>query len=220
MSAPVHRMKKKEIVWLSTHRCKHGHDFLEHYSCYLAENPDKERIGFLDLECSNLHASFGIILCFSLKTKGEDKIYRRVVTASDLRTCLDEKVVRQCIKNMGNFDRIVTFYGTKFDIPFLRTRAISLGVPFPEYGTMLHKDVYYIARAKLRLHSNRLDSVCNTLFGSTEKTRIEPDKWIKALMGDAKSLVYIQDHCDKDVTELEKVYNALIGYGRLNDTSV
>jgi len=212
-------MKKTEIVWMQNHLCRHKHTYLEHQNCYVSENPNKERIGFLDLECSNLHANWGIILSYSIKVKGKDKIYSRVINKKELGTCLDKKIVEQCIKDIGNFDRIVGYYSTKFDIPFLRTRAISTGVPFPGYGGFLHTDVYYMARNKLCLNSNRLDTVAAALFGETQKTRLEPKYWTKALMGDAKALACILDHNKKDVLELEKVYNALIGYTRRVDKS-
>jgi uncharacterized protein YprB with RNaseH-like and TPR domain len=133
---------------------------------------------------------------------------------------LDEKVVKQCLKDMANFDRVVGYYSTKFDGPFLRTRALALGIPFPEYGQMIHNDLYYTVRNKLNLSSNRLENACRAVFGTTEKTRIDADHWIKALMGDQMSLDYIQDHCNKDVTELKKLYNKLQYYRQKTDTSL
>ncbi|GAG95595.1 unnamed protein product, partial [marine sediment metagenome] len=34
---PVHKLLKKEIIWLFDHNCKHGHNYAEHYACFLAE---------------------------------------------------------------------------------------------------------------------------------------------------------------------------------------
>ena len=214
------RMKKSEIVWMAKHRCKHGDPYLQHPACYEREVKPTEKIGYLDIETSNLHASFGICLCYAIKVKGQDEILSRVVTKNELSTCLDYKVIKSCIDSLRKFDRIITYYGSRFDIPFLRTRAISLGLEFPEYWEFVHNDMYYAARNRLRLHSNRLDVVCRTIFGDTEKTRLEPDKWIKALMGDKGALDYILDHCQKDTSELEKVHDAIINYTRRQDTSV
>ncbi len=214
-------MKKTDIIKLAKWYCEHGETGLSHYNCYLRSKPQEENVGFLDLECSNLHANWGIILSYSIKTKGKDKIYSRVITEEDLKTCLDKKVVKNCVEDIQRFDRIVTFYGTKFDLPFLRTRALICGLTdFPEFGKLFHKDMYYVARNKLRLHSNRLDVVCQALFGSTSKTRIEPKFWTQALMGNKKALAYILEHNQQDVIELERVYNALIGFTQVNDTSI
>lgn len=212
MPIPVARMKKATLIWMSNHKCKHGHDYISHYSCYLTEQPDKNRLGFLDIESSNLHANWGIILSYAIKAHNEDKIYSRTISSKELRTCLDKEVVRSCVEDMKKFDILATYYGTRFDMPFIRTRAITLGINFPEYAGILHKDVYYMARNKLCLNSNRLDNVCEALFGSTTKTRLKPDKWTKALTGDKAALDYINDHNIHDVIELERVYNALVGY--------
>ncbi len=219
-TAPVWRLKKTEIVKMARWRCEHSVSGLEHYNCWLRHNPNVERCGYLDIESSNLHANWGIVLTYVIKVKGEDTFYQRTITKNELSTCLDEKVVKQCITDMGKFDRLYTFYGTKFDIPYLRTRAISLGIEFPEYGTLFHNDVYYMARNKLCLNSNRLDNVCLALFGETTKTRLTPKYWTKALMGDKAPLEYIADHCRQDTVELERVHNALDVFRKQNDTSV
>lgn len=216
---PIQKLKKVELIKMNGWRCSHGATGLEHYRCWLREHPDRERCGYLDIEASNLHANWGIVLTYVIKVKGEKKFYQKTVTANELRTCLDEKVMKQCLKDLGEFDRIYTFYGTGFDIKFLRTRAITLGLEFPEYGALFHNDVYYMARNRLCLNSNRLDNVCMALFGETTKTRLTPKYWTKAMMGDKDSLEYIAEHCRQDTIELERVHNALMNFSKQNDTS-
>lgn len=218
---PVWNMPKKKIVQLAKWRCEHGETGLSHYNCYLRSNPDKEHLGFIDIESTNLAADFGIILCYCIADADSDTIYHRVITKGDLKDCLDKRVVEQCLKDMRKFDRLVGFYSTKFDIPFIRTRAVALGIEdFPEYGEIIHNDLYYAVRNKFRLSSNRLENACRILLGNTEKTRIESKYWIKALQGDVDSLAYILDHCKKDVTDLKKLYNKLIPYRKITDTSL
>lgn len=159
-------------------------------------------------------------MTYCIKVKDKDEFYSKTITSSELRTCLDAKVMKQCLRDLEKFDRIYTFYGTGFDIKFLRTRAIALGLEFPEYGQLYHNDVYYMARNKLCLNSNRLDNVCMALFGETTKTRLTPQYWTRALMGDKESLVYITEHCKQDTIELERVHKALVGYGKQGDTSL
>lgn len=216
----VAHIKKADLVKMSRWRCKHGETGLSHYRCWLREHPDTERIGFFDIEASNLKSDFGIILTYAIKAHNEDTIYQQTITKRDLSTCLDEKVVRQCVNDLQKFDRVCTWYGANFDMKFLRSRALALGIDFPEYGSILHNDIYYIAKNKLCLSSNRLDNVSRALFGDTVKTRIVPEKWIKALMGDKDALAYIAEHCRLDVIELEKVYNALCKFSRKANTSI
>ena len=78
--APVSRLKKTEIVWLAAHRCRHSHTYLEHYNCYLDENPNKGRTGYFDIETSNLAANYGIMYCYCIKDGNSDKIFERTIT--------------------------------------------------------------------------------------------------------------------------------------------
>lgn len=221
MLAPVHKISKDKIMWLANHRCKHSHTFLEHYQCYLSEHKDQPKIGFLDIETSNLDANFGIILSYCIKESGKKTILYDVVTKEDLENGIEDKrVVERCVEDMKKFDLIVTYYGTKFDIPYIRTRALSLNIDFPEFGSIKHKDCYYIVKSKLKLNRRRLDVACRAVLGKTDKTYIEPAYWIKGQRGDKKSLEYILRHNRYDVIDLEKLYNKLIGFVGVSKPSI
>lgn len=218
--APIGRLKKSEIVWLHSHRCKHFHTYLEHYQCYLEECPQRERIGFFDIEASNLDADWGIMLCYCIKEAGTDKIYERAITKRELHTCLDKNVVRQCIEDIKRFDRIVGFYSRKYDVPFVRTRAVVHNLPFFNFGEQIHEDLYFNVKYKFKLSRNRMENACRVLLGKTEKTHIDPAKWLAALRGDEKSIRWILDHCRRDVRDLEKLYNRINCFSRRQDTSI
>lgn len=223
MIAPVHRLKKVDIIWLSRNRCSHGHTFLEHYNCYLKELPDEqEKIGFFDIETTDLRADWGIMLTYCIKERGSKHIYSGSIKkkAAQQDDKEDKALVTQCIKDLSRFDRIVGFYSTKFDLPFVRTRAAICGVPFPEFGELKHTDIYYVVRNKFRLSSNRLENACRYLLGKTQKTRINPKFWRMAAKGDQPSLRYVLDHCEKDVIDLELLYNKVISYRKVSDLSI
>lgn len=209
-------------MFLATHFCDHGHNFLEHYSCYVPETD--ERIGFLDIEASNLDADFGIILSYCIKAAGEDRIYEDVIAPEDIARANagdeDKRVVRTLISDLNNFDKLVTYYGTKFDIPYIRTRATNMAVPFPVFGTLVHKDLYYVVKNKFKLSSNRLENACRVLLNKTQKTRIDARYWRAGTRGDKKSLDYILDHNRKDVLDLEALYNKVIGFSRIQNVSI
>ncbi len=209
---PIGQLKKQEIIELYKGRCKHGHRYLEHYGCYLEEAAKPLRVGFLDIETSNLKADFGIVFCYVIKEAGQEVYHERLITSEDMDTSLDKKVIAQAVEDMKKFDVLVTHYGTKFDIPFLRTRALYLGLDFPGYGLIHHKDTYYMVKSKLKLSRNTLDAATRLLVGKTEKNRIDSDKWIKALRGDKKSLEYILDHCRRDVRDLERIYRKMLPF--------
>lgn len=211
---PIHRLKKSELVWLATHKCRHGKPYITHYACFLAENPNmKEKIGFLDIETTNLAANFGTILTYCIKKDGEDEILEGRITKQDVNKYpadqTDYRIVTKLIKDLSKFDRIVTHYGRRMDIPFIRTRALMMGIPFPHFGSISNDDTWLIARNKLKLNSNRLGTVEQALFGDTGKNRIEYKYWIAGSRGDKKALDYILDHNRRDVISLERVWYKL-----------
>lgn len=221
MKAPVWRLKKSEIIWLGTHYCKHRHTYLAHYNCYLTEHPNEgEQIGFFDIETSNLDANYGIMFSYCIKPAGKREITGRLITSKELKKDLDKEVCKQLLIDISKFDKLVGYYSTKFDIPFIRTRCIRHGLEFPEYGQLFHKDVYYIIRNKFKLHRNRQEIACRFLLGKTEKTHLLPETWMRAMQGDKKSLQYIYDHNKRDVRDLERLYNKVINFHLPSNKSI
>ena len=222
MPAPVHRLRKDEILKLAKGRCQHKHTYLDHYQCYLDENPDKqEKIGFWDIEATNLKADYGLMLSYCIKDGNSDKIYYDTLTPADIKSNTEDKrLIQQCVKDLQRFDKIVTFYGTGYDFPFTRARALIVGVEFPSFGTIKHRDLYYLMKSKFLLSSRRLENCCKQLLGTSEKTRIDAKYWRDAVRGDKKAMAYILDHNMKDVTDLEKLYHHTIEYGKTNNTSI
>lgn len=110
---PIHRLKKDEIIRLATTYCKHGHTYLSHYGCY--EPPETEKIGFMDIEASNLVADFGIMLSYCIKERGNDEILEGVLTPAQIKKAKagdeDKVLIESFVKDLMTFDRIVTFYG-------------------------------------------------------------------------------------------------------------
>ncbi len=220
--APVNRLKKTEIVWLARHRCKHRHTYLEHFDCYKTELPQEgEKIGFLDIETSQLKANFGLTFCYCIKPLDSATIVGATITERELKSpILDRRIITQCVSDLQNFDRIVGFYSTRFDLPFIRTRALEWQIPFPEYGELAHTDVYYIARNKLALHSNRLESVADAILGKTRKSHLKPRIWVQALQGNKQALNYIYQHCQADVRDLQDVYLKLVPFAMNTKRSI
>jgi uncharacterized protein YprB with RNaseH-like and TPR domain len=223
MKVPIHRLKKDEIVKLAKNYCKaHRHSYLEHYSCYLRECPEtEERRAYFDIEASNLDADYGIMLSWAIKPSDGKKVIGDILTPADVRRGYEDKrIVQSAIDALAKFDRVVTYYGTGFDLPFLRARALIVGVDFPTFGTLKHKDLYYTVKSKFKLSSRRLENACRQLLGATDKTRIDAKYWRNGVRGDAKALKYIYEHNTYDVLDLEKLYDKIIEFGKVNNTSI
>lgn len=214
----------KHLIWLEEHTCiRHNVAYTHHPNCYAREYPNTkfvENLAFLDIEATNLKADFGIVICWVIKPDKTKDVLKRCITPRELKTCLDRKVIEALIKVLPRFDRVIAHYGSRFDVPFLRSRALSLGLEFPEYKSLWQTDTWRIARNKLCISSNRLGNVANLLGIKEKKTPITSQHWIAALTGNKESLAYILRHCEIDVKILEQVYNRISEFAPSSKTSI
>jgi uncharacterized protein YprB with RNaseH-like and TPR domain len=216
LKAPIRRLTKAQIEWLSTHSCKHRHDYLTHYSCLLAEKPAEspfaERVGYLDIESTGLKGNWDYMLCWCIKEAG-GKILGRHLTKREITGYkFDKDLTKELIDTINQFDRVITYYGIRFDVPFIKTRAEKWGLQFPAYRDLWQTDVYFIAKANLLLHSTRLMHVCDLLGIPSKEHKLDPDIWMKAKSGHVPSLNWIFTHCQEDVTSLEAAHDRLKKY--------
>jgi uncharacterized protein YprB with RNaseH-like and TPR domain len=222
MLAPVSRMKKADIIWLFKHYCKHGHTYASHYTCFINENPDRQRIAFFDLETTDFKADWGILLCACFMSR-EGKFYEHRIQFKDMhnKAVMDRKVVAACVETASNFDILIGFYSSRFDLQFLRTRAVILGVPFPFYDEIHQRDVYYMVRNRFSLTRNSLQNACQSLLGKSDKTPMQRHLWRAAtLCDDEKAMNYITSHCRGDVTDVAKLYDKVVDYTKPLDRSI
>jgi len=162
---------------------------------------------FLDIEFSNLDADFGVILSAAIKPYGKPV---KIFYISKERPWDDREVVLQTVQELNAFDIVVTFYGYKADIPYLRTRLLKHD-PIGKISikpSLHHIDLYYTAKQKLKMHSNSLDVITN-FFGIKGKTHLNGEMWARAAAGDEIGLKYVTYHNKYDVIILEKLYEIL-----------
>lgn len=206
---------------MATHNCPHGHKFIEHPTCYekyLHGKIPPEKIGFFDIETSNLNASFGLILSFAVKERG-GKVISSVITPEELGTpAQDKRITMEAIEAMDKFDRIVGFYSRKFDIPYIRTRAMAHNVRFFEFREKKHTDIYWWARFKMKMHSNKLGVVAPFLGIEAKNHQLEGPIWTRALAGHKPSLKYILTHNIEDVHSTEALFERLLPFNQLTNT--
>ena len=217
-----YKLKKTDLLTFFMKRCRHSHKYCEHPNCFIEEQQFNPKMGFLDIETYGLKGSFHIMLSYAIKTANKNKIYTSVITKKELKSdTFDLKLAQRCINDMLKFDKLVTYYGTWFDLPFIRTRALKWNLnEFPVYGLVQHVDVYYIVKTKLNMHRRSLEAVARHL-GISGKTHVSGELWTKAAIhGDEKALGYINDHNKKDVIVLEKVYNKLKHYSKETKKSI
>ncbi len=223
-----HRLLKRDMIWLMEHYCQHGHSYMEHPKCFFTEKPEDspivERIGFLDIESTAFKANMGFVLSYCIKEYGGD-IIERVITQKEIRSYVfDKPMLRQFCQDIKQFDRIIVYWGKgyRFDIPFLRTRCLSVGLnDFPTYKELIVNDLFDIVKKQLCLQRNKLAAACEVLsISAKDKYPFDARIWRKAMVGHTKSLQYVLGHNREDVVSTELCWMGLRDHARSPNTSI
>lgn len=208
-------------------RCIHRHTSKTHPNCFkqgLIIEPnwwEGKKIAYFDIETAvSLHADRGFMLSWCLKNENDKVVKYDIIRKEELFNLeFDKRIVKSAIQEIENNDIIVTYYGKGFDAPYLRTRAIYWDLPFPEYGTVMHWDLYYQVKRLLKVSRRSLDNVTN-LFGISGKTHIDWFVWLNAQYGDKKALKSVLEHNKQDVIILEKLHKRLGGFAKWSKASI
>lgn len=218
-------MTKQDILRYSKQSCPHGHVYLEHAACLEKVIGHKERVGSLDIETSNFSASFGIVVTWCIKEHGGE-LYKDSLTEEDFhdsRGWYDKRILNTCVETMKKFDRLIVYWGRdrRFDIPFLRTRAVTMGIEFPLYQESLINDAYDIVKNKFKCGRNSLAAICKQLGIESKETPMSPEMWVKAVAGrDMESIEYILKHNEEDVISTEKLWDRISNFANTPNTSI
>ncbi|KKM44028.1 hypothetical protein LCGC14_1562230 [marine sediment metagenome] len=167
-----------------------------------------------DIETTNLDADVGWILCASFKpVDGE---------TYTIRGAADDTNILDAIRDeLHKYDYIVTWYGTRFDLPFVATRLLLNRKE--AIGRLRHIDLLYVSRFKFKFFNNKLENVADGLFGGDSvKTKLRGSVWYSARKHDKKTrekaIDYIVEHCEMDVVELENLFHELIPFKKISLT--
>lgn len=175
----------------------------------------KFRIGYLDIETTNLNATFGHMLTWYIKEKGHNRFDSAIITKKEIFDLeFDKRITIELLAALKKYDIVYTHYGAdwRFDYPFIRTRALAHGIEdqLPKRGELFLRDTYPLAKKKLRLHSNRLDAIAEALnITDIKKTPLSGKTWQLARVGDPDALEYVAKHNKHDVILLERIHKKL-----------
>lgn len=169
------------------------------------------KLCFFDLECSGLRANFSYLLSFGWKFQGEKKA--NVISIADYPLyekdpTNDKQLLKDARDILMESDIICGHYSSRFDLPYLNSRLLyhkMRTVP----SNIPHIDTWKVARYKLALNSNRLDTIAKFLEVPHSKTPVSGPQWIRAQAGHKKSLKYVIDHNRADIYVLEEVYDRI-----------
>lgn len=216
----IFALSKSEIKARQEFRCVHRHNGISHHLCFEQDRGLVENIAYFDIESSNLSSDFGTVLCYALKHK--DGLISNSLTPQEIKDgSYDKRLLTDLCTDLRKFHRIITWYGYKFDIPFVRSRAILHKLDFPLYKEVYHTDAYQKAKILIRtLHSKRLGVVASFFGIKAKEHPLNPTVWLRCLSGDQDAINFVQTHCNEDVTSLEAVWKRLVPYQKLTKSSI
>ena len=207
--------KNKEVL-----RCIHRHTIEEHPNCFrkgLIKRTDwwfDKTIASLDIETTHLDANWGCMLTWCLKYLNDPKIRHGVIKREELfNGTYDKRILNELMEELENVDILMTYYGTGFDIKFLRTRCMFFDIAFPSFGSIYHWDLYYKVRSKMKLHRNSL-AVATKFLGIHGKTPLSGPLLMAARYGEPKALKEILHHNVEDVKITEALYKRLAKHAK------
>jgi len=207
-------------------RCIHRHTEATHPNCFkkgLIKRTDwwrNKTIAYLDIETTGFHADIGIMLTWCIKYQNKATIvYGRITKQEIFDGEYDKRIVAELLDELENVDIVVTFYGSGFDIPFLRPRAFYHGFEFFEFGSKYHWDLFFYCRRLFKLTRKSLDNI-TAFLGIEGKTHLKPRIWAEARYGQKKELDEVLNHNMEDVIILEKLHNRIWSQAKWQRTSL
>lgn len=178
------------------------------------------RVGVIDIETNSLNAGFGVLLCVVGKTYAPNE--RRIFRADEFEPwqrgerANDRDLLCAVLDWMEDLDIVIAHNGLRFDLPFLRTRAVVHGLPPVNFQKII--DPVQLARQHFRFPSNSLNSISHVIGTQAEKTPLRPETWARAtLNGDKAAMDEIVEHC---LTPDHRVLTADLRWVPLGDVQV
>ncbi len=123
----------------------------------------------------------------------------------------DKAMLKKLGPVLSQADEVVTHNGDRFDLPWIRTRALLHGVRLSDgYASA---DTLKVARYKYKFNSNRLDYL-GKFLGLGAKIQNPPDLWTRVMNGEKKALADMVTYCKQDVLLLEAVHGKLMMFAK------
>ena len=215
--------KLERYVDRENFRCIHGHTGLAHRRCYDQAKGVKDRIGFFDIETSDLLADWGFVLSYCIKPL-DGKVIKRLITPEEVLNdkTRDKRLIKQFCEDVHDFDTLAVYYGKdtggryqRHDIPFMRTRAVKWGLDFPIQKQISIIDVYDVVKSKFKMKRNSMQHACQLCGIESKATPHDFSIWQRARDGNKTALNLIMKHNVEDVISLELLWKKVYQYKRV-----
>lgn len=147
------------------------------------------------------------IICIGWKWEGEKVVHCEVWDGED-----DYELLRRFAPVLEQADVVIGHNSTRFDLPWIRTRAIHHRIPI--IPILKEYDTFQVAKRVFKFNSNALGYIAPFL-GIGQKIKTDWQLWRDVRAGDAKALARMVRYCKNDVKMTEQVYHLLESYGPL-----
>jgi hypothetical protein len=143
------------------------------------------------------------VICFAAKWLGKSKVHF-FSTHHDGK----KRMVKEAHALLDEADAVVSYNGTRFDIPHLNREILQAGLrppaPFKEI------DLWSVVKRRFNFPSNKLAYVAPAL-GLEDKVKHEGfELWRRCLKGDQKAWATMKRYNVQDVRLLEQLYDVLL----------
>ncbi len=155
-----------------------------------------------DIECTQLEASFGRLVCICSKFIGEKDIH----TLYTRWYRNEKKMLEDFGKRWDEADVVIGVNSKLFDQPFLNARRMHHGM-LPLVPKM-HVDLRWTA-TKLRFRGASLDGMAKDLRLKNQKHECAAWQWVLAAEGDMACIKDIVKHCEQDIRMTEELFKRL-----------
>ncbi|MCF8884984.1 MAG: ribonuclease H-like domain-containing protein [Aigarchaeota archaeon] len=164
----------------------------------------KPRVCFMDLEATALDGDVGILVGAGFMDEDGKFKWFYVENPSE-----EKEVIKTILDYVSRYHIVVTWNGSRFDIPFLTARALKHKLKVELIYKPTHLDLAEFTRNNVKLSFTTLYHVARFLGIqkdlSTEGIDV-PSLYLKAVNGDRHAASIIKKHCRDDLEVLRKVY--------------
>lgn len=153
---------------------------------------------FLDIESTNLKADYGTCLVASIKPYGSP------VQTWTSRPGFDKGLLEEVSRELNNYVVWVTFYGRRFDVPFIQSRLVRHCLPpLPKRH---HIDIWQVVKQGTCISRRNQAHLLEWFDLGERKMSLGPDVWAE-VAENPKNVGVLKKRCESDVKGLEQLYD-------------
>ena len=145
------------------------------------------------------------VICYARKYQGD-----KHAQVYSLGTMSEEQLAAQLWVDMNEADWFVAHNGNRFDLKRINTMFLKHGMrPYRPLKTI---DTLRILKSRFSFTSNRLDDICQVLFGIGKIDTGGIELWQRCLQGDKEAYKEMELYNVRDIELLEALYHAIKGW--------